>query len=40
MMDSFDFTVDLTMCFFSRKYYEFMLDSFNVEEIFQEYEFL
>jgi len=40
MMDSFDFTVDLTMCFFSRKYYGFMLDSFNVKEFIQEYEFL
>jgi len=40
MMDSFDFTVDLTMCFFSRKYYEFMLDSFYVKEFIQEYEFL
>jgi len=40
MMDSFDFTVDLTMCFFSRKYYEFMLESFSVKEFFHENEFL
>jgi len=40
MMDSFDFTVYLTMCFFSRKYYGFLFDSFNVKEFIQEYEFL
>jgi len=40
MMDSFDFKVDLTMSFFYRKYYGFMLDSFNVKEFIQEYEFL
>jgi len=39
MMDSFDFTVDLTMCFFSRKYYQFMLESFSVKEFIQEYSF-
>jgi len=40
MMDSFDFTVDHTMCFFSRKYYEFMLESFNVKQFIHENEFL